>query len=62
MLDKEVFERFAERLSYVQGDFATPRPTDESRRRSRAKESPVFYLEIPPFLFGTVVKGCRTPG
>ena len=32
------------------------------RPRSRASSAPVFYLEIPPFLFGTVVKGLRTPG
>ena len=27
------------------------------RRPSRARAAPVFYLEIPPFLFGTVIKG-----
>ena len=32
------------------------------RRRSRARERPVFYLEIPPFLFGTVVKGLFDAG
>ena len=35
----------------------TPRPSSGSRRRSRTRSSPVFYLEIPPFLFGTVIKG-----
>ena len=41
---------------------ATPRPTSASRRRSRARQQPVFYLEIPPFLFGTVVKGLAEAG
>ncbi len=31
-------------------------------RRSRARRRPVFYLEIPPFLFGTVVKGLAEAG
>jgi glucose-6-phosphate 1-dehydrogenase len=56
-LDTEVFSRFAARLSYVQGDF-----TDEAtyRRVAAAIDGagrPVFYLEIPPFLFSTVVRG-----
>ena len=28
----------------------------------RAREAPVFYLEIPPFLFGTVIKGLAEAG
>ncbi len=32
------------------------------RRRSPGAESPVFYLEIPPFLFGRVVKGLAEAG
>ena len=32
------------------------------RRRSADARSPVFYLEIPPFLFGTVVKGLAEAG
>ena len=34
----------------------TSRVADGDRR---AREQPVFYLEIPPFLFGTVVEGPR---
>ena len=41
---------------------ATPRPTSASRRRSTAPRRPVFYLEIPPFLFGRVVKGLADAG
>ena len=59
-LDEDVFARLASRLSYVSGDFADAGDVRaRRRRRSRARERPVFYLEIPPFLFGTVVQGPR---
>src|SRR4051794_15116028 len=61
-VDGEVFDRFAARLSYVPGDFGDP---DTFARLGRALEgasSPVYYLEIPPFLFGTVVKGLHDAG
>ena len=32
------------------------------RRRGRRREAPVFYLEIPPSLFGTVVGGLAKAG
>src|SRR5215213_4016879 len=55
VLDPQVFDRFAARLSYVAGDFGD---ADTYRRVGKAiegAEQPVFYLEIPPFLFGRVV-------
>ena len=61
-LDKEVFDRFAERLSYVQGDFSDAATYGRVADAINGKESPVFYLEIPPFLFGTVVKGLSDAG
>ena len=61
-LDKEVFDRFAERLSYVQGDFSDAATYGRVADAIKGKESPVFYLEIPPFLFGTVVKGLSDAG
>jgi glucose-6-phosphate 1-dehydrogenase len=56
-LDPAVFDRFAERLSYVQGDFADAATYERVATAIKGAEHPVFYLEIPPFLFGTVVKG-----
>jgi glucose-6-phosphate 1-dehydrogenase len=61
-LDKVVFDRFAERLSYVQGDFSDAAAYGHVADAIKGKESPVFYLEIPPFLFGTVVKGLSEAG
>jgi glucose-6-phosphate 1-dehydrogenase len=56
-LDKTVFDRFADRLSYVQGDFAEPSTYARVAEAIKGAECPVFYLEIPPFLFARVVKG-----
>jgi glucose-6-phosphate 1-dehydrogenase len=61
-LDDQVFDRFAARLSYVQGDFADATTYDRVGTAIKGAEQPVFYLEIPPFLFGTVVKGLATAG
>ena len=56
-LDPEVFERFANRLSYVEGDFDDAATYDRVAKAIDGTKEPVFYLEIPPFLFGRVVKG-----
>jgi glucose-6-phosphate 1-dehydrogenase len=61
-LDEAVFERFASRLSYVQGDFGDAATYERVGTAIRGAEQPVFYLEIPPFLFGTVVKGLSEAG
>jgi glucose-6-phosphate 1-dehydrogenase len=56
-LDEEVFKRFADRLSYVSGDFGDAETYQKLKKHLGDVKSPVFYLEIPPFLFGRVVKG-----
>jgi glucose-6-phosphate 1-dehydrogenase len=61
-LDPKVFERFAARLSYVQGDFADPATYARVGAAIKDAENPVFYLEIPPSLFATVVKGLAEAG
>ena len=61
-LDPEVFERLAARLSYVQGDFADASTYARVRQAIEGASAPVFYLEIPPFLFATVVKGLTEAG
>ena len=56
-LEAKVFERFAARLSYVSGDFqAEDTYTRVSAALTDARAA-VFYLEIPPSLFATVVQG-----
>jgi glucose-6-phosphate 1-dehydrogenase len=61
-IDDQVFDRFAARLSYVQGDFADAATYERVGAAIKGAEHPVFYLEIPPFLFGTVVKGLADAG
>ena len=61
-LDEDVFERFADRLSYVQGDFADPATFKRVGEAIGSARTPVFYLEIPPFLFATVIKGLSEAG
>src|ERR1700734_2975842 len=56
-IDEEVFRRFAARLSYVSGDFDAPETYARVAEAIGNVECPVFYLEIPPFLFGRVIKG-----
>src|SRR3954453_21707823 len=54
-IDDDVFKRFSERLSYVGGDFTDPATYARVGEAIKGAETPVFYLEIPPFLFGKVV-------
>src|SRR5215831_14896241 len=56
-LDHDVFDRLASRMSYLDGDFSDPATYDKVAAAIKGTRTPVFYLEIPPFLFGTVVKG-----
>jgi hypothetical protein len=61
-VDDEVFDRFAERLSYIEGDFGDSATYERVAQAIGSAEQPVFYLEIPPFLFATVVKGLHDAG
>jgi glucose-6-phosphate 1-dehydrogenase len=54
-LDDTVFERFAARLSYVSGDFTNAATYERLTAAVGDARNPVFYLEIPPFLFGAVI-------
>jgi glucose-6-phosphate 1-dehydrogenase len=61
-VDEDVFDRFAERLSYVSGDFTDPATYERVGAAIEGTKTPVFYLEIPPFLFGRVVKQLSDAG
>ena len=61
-LDEAVFERLAGRLSYLQGDFNDEATYQEVAKLLDGVALPVFYLEIPPFLFGKVVGGLTAAG
>jgi glucose-6-phosphate 1-dehydrogenase len=55
-LESDVFERLAKRLSYVSGDFTDAATYEKVGKAIGDAHTPVFYLEIPPFLFGPVIK------
>jgi glucose-6-phosphate 1-dehydrogenase len=61
-LDPEAFDRFATRLSYVAGDYEQPATFDRLRQALGSAERPLFYLAIPPSLFGTVTSGLARSG
>jgi glucose-6-phosphate 1-dehydrogenase len=61
-IDSAVFDRFAARLSYVSGDFAQAATFERVAQAVGDAKCPVFYLEIPPFLFGPVIKQLTDAG
>jgi len=61
-LDDDVFGRLAKRLSYIHGDFANSATYERVSDAVGDAKHPVFYLEIPPSLFGTVVGGLAKAG
>ncbi|HYJ67669.1 MAG TPA: glucose-6-phosphate dehydrogenase [Nocardioidaceae bacterium] len=56
-IDEDVFQRFAQRLSMVSGDYNDPQTYERVAQALDGRHNPVFYLEIPPSLFGRVVAG-----
>jgi glucose-6-phosphate 1-dehydrogenase len=60
--DEDVFGRLAARLTYVQGDYAEAETFERVGKALGDARRPVFYLEIPPSLFATVVQGLGKAG
>jgi glucose-6-phosphate 1-dehydrogenase len=61
-LDEAVFARLAARTSYLHGDFTDPATYERLAQVLGHPACPVFYLEIPPFLFGRVIGGLAGAG
>ena len=47
---------------YVSGDFGDAATYERVGKAIDGAKPPVFYLEIPPFLFGRVVQGLSEAG
>jgi glucose-6-phosphate 1-dehydrogenase len=63
-IEKAVFDRLAKRLQYVRATYDDPACYThvlQALTHLRARK-PVFYLEIPPSLFATVVRGLYEVG
>jgi glucose-6-phosphate 1-dehydrogenase len=61
-LDGDVFDRLAARMSYLRGDFTDAATYERLAGVIAGAQTPVFYLEIPPFLFGRVIGGLAGAG
>jgi glucose-6-phosphate 1-dehydrogenase len=61
-VDEEVMKRLARRLRYVQGDYGHEQTYKRLAEAIEGHRVPVFYLEIPPSLFATVVRGLGDAG
>ncbi|MGB0095587.1 MAG: glucose-6-phosphate dehydrogenase [Solirubrobacteraceae bacterium] len=61
-IEDAVFDRLAARMSYVSGDFGDAATYERVAQAVGQARCPVFYLEIPPFLFGPVIKGLSEAG
>jgi glucose-6-phosphate 1-dehydrogenase len=55
-LDDDAFDRFAAKLSYVQGDYTAVDTYARLKKDLAFAKHPVFYLEIPPSLFAEVIE------
>lgn len=55
-VDDAVFRRFAERLSYLSGDVTENALYEQLAKRIDQYHRPLFYLEVPPALFGPIVE------
>ncbi len=61
-LDAAAFSRLSSHLSYVAGDYEQPGTFERLRQALGSAERPLFYLAIPPSLFGTVASGLTRSG
>jgi glucose-6-phosphate 1-dehydrogenase len=61
-VDNRVFERFAARLHYLHGDFGDQATYQQLAKALGDARDPVFYLEIPPALFGMVIEKLSEAG
>jgi glucose-6-phosphate 1-dehydrogenase len=55
-------DAFAERLSYVGGDYGDPATYERLREKLGAARHPIFYLAIPPSMFDGVIGGLMGAG
>jgi glucose-6-phosphate 1-dehydrogenase len=60
--ESQVFDRLAALVSYVAGDYQQPPTFDALRSALGPAKRPLFYLAIPPSLFGVVASGLARSG
>lgn len=61
-IDEAAYRDLSERLRYVGGDYRDAALYDRIHEQLGNARHPLFYLAIPPSLFGTVVEGLQRSG
>ncbi|TNH22035.1 glucose-6-phosphate dehydrogenase [Micromonospora orduensis] len=61
-VDDEAFDALAGQLSMISGDYADPGTYQRLAQRLTDAKRPIFYLAIPPAVFGAVVEGLAAAG
>jgi glucose-6-phosphate 1-dehydrogenase len=61
-VDADSYAQLAARVSYVSGDYSDPTTFDRLREALGRARRPVFYLAIPPSLFGAVAANLARSG
>jgi glucose-6-phosphate 1-dehydrogenase len=61
-IDEEVFKKYADSLTYVQGDYNDFDTYRSIKQALSGAKHPVFYLEIPPSLFAGVIQRLGSAG
>lgn len=60
--DEAAFARLSARLQYIDGDYHDIATFEKLRSALGAAQAPLYYLAIPPDLFGVVVDGLKRAG
>jgi glucose-6-phosphate 1-dehydrogenase len=61
-IDDAVFDRLAARLSYLHGDVTDSQIYSSLAKRIGSGHRPLYYLEMPPFLFAPIVENLAKVG
>lgn len=56
-LDQTAFAKLCSQMSYIDGDYGSPATFAQLRKLLGVAKRPIYYLAIPPGLFGIVVEG-----
>ena len=61
-IDEGAFAKLAQRLQYIDGDYADAATYDKLKQALGSSQQPLHYLAIPPSLFPVVVQGLAKSG
>ena len=61
-VDEQAFQKLAQQMHYVDGDYNDAATFDQLRKELGDAERPLHYLAIPPSMFAVVVEGLAKAG